>query len=581
MLFLTEKRRSGLLIAVTFLTFFALLGSRALNEPDEGRYAEIAREMVATGDWLVPQLWYVPHLDKPPMTYWLVAASMKVFGQNEWAVRLPLALAGISGVWATFLLGRAVNGRRTGWWSALILQSSLLYFAMARMLTTDLFLTVFTVWTVYFFWRSWQSLTGPDGGVRRGGFFGWHLAGWTALAPGFLTKGPIALAMPMVAFGVLLLFRRRTIRGKKVLAAGLAAGFIWFILLAAPWYLLVFRREPGSAHYMIFGQVAGHLLGTTIKNRNGSPLYFFGIIAVGLLPWTGLLGWLWRRRHWRGLTEPAKDAWLALNAWAIFTFTLFSLSHAKLPAYILPIFPALAILLAWRFFDEADGGTGAVREGVPGAAWRFGLAGALLLPAVFPLALALVFKDTLPLWLKWQGPVAAAAAAGLFLAARKWNWRTVAMGCAVLAVPGYLLTVVEISMFDTSLRGNQTLEPLGAALRENYEAGDAVVCWGRLPQGLPFYAGGVISATNRPYFGGIDDNQMPFDYPGNRERVGERLLPDDQALVELLHSDRRVLVAGFNRNLETFQREHPDNGLQVIARSGQWELLANRPRQAK
>ena len=141
--------------ALTLFTFFILLGSRSLNEPDEGRYSEIAREMIETGDWLVPHLWYLPHLDKPPMTYWLVAASMKMFGQNEWAARLPVALAGISGVWAVFLLGCSLGGRRAGFWSAVILQSSLLYFAMARMLTPDILVTQFVAWAMYFFWRSW------------------------------------------------------------------------------------------------------------------------------------------------------------------------------------------------------------------------------------------------------------------------------------------------------------------------------------------------------------------------------------------------------------------------------------------
>ena len=139
--FFTETRQRWLLLLLTAFTFFILLGSRALNEPDEGRYSEIAREMIETGDWVVPHLWYLPHLDKPPMTYWLVAVSMKLFGQNEWAARLPLALAGMSGVWAVWLLGCSLGGRRVGFWSALILQTSLLYFVMARMLTTDMFLT--------------------------------------------------------------------------------------------------------------------------------------------------------------------------------------------------------------------------------------------------------------------------------------------------------------------------------------------------------------------------------------------------------------------------------------------------------
>ncbi len=94
------------------------------------------------------------------------------------------------------------------------------------------------------------------------------------------------------------------------------------------------------------------MLGTTIKDRQGSLFYFFGILAVGLLPWTFLLGWLWRRAHWRGLDLKSKGGWMLLNTSAIFTFALFSFSQAKLPAYILPIFPALAVMLAWRFFGN-------------------------------------------------------------------------------------------------------------------------------------------------------------------------------------------------------------------------------------
>ena len=96
--------RGWLLLVVSLFTFFLLLGHRSLNEPDEGRYSVIASEMIETSNWLVPQLWYVPHLDKPPLTYWAVAASMKLFGRNEWAVRLPVALAGLSGVAAAFFL---------------------------------------------------------------------------------------------------------------------------------------------------------------------------------------------------------------------------------------------------------------------------------------------------------------------------------------------------------------------------------------------------------------------------------------------------------------------------------------------
>jgi 4-amino-4-deoxy-L-arabinose transferase-like glycosyltransferase len=570
--------------ALTLFTFFFLLGSRSLNEPDEGRYSEIAREMIETGDWLVPHLWYLPHLDKPPMTCWLVAASMKLFGQNEWAARLPVALAGVSGVWAAFLFGGSLGGRRAGFWSAVILQSSLLYFAMARMLTPDIFLTQFVAWAVYFFWRSWRCLDCGDTSPlfkapiwrRTPKFFAWHLAGWLAIALGFLTKGPIALAIPLVAFVTLAIFRRREASG-KTLFAGLIAGFALFLLLAAPWFLAVFQRVPESAHYMILGQAAGHLLGTTIKNRPGNPFYFFGILAAGLLPWTFLLGWLWRRSEISNsaLRTPrsalTKDGWLLLNVWTIFTFALFSFSHAKLPAYILPIFPALAVMLALRFFGEGRNG-----ESAPRWVWRICLAGSLLLPAIFPALVKFAFHDALPEWIKWQTPCDAVVALLILWLARKWKPTACSAGAAALALLSLMITIAEIPLFETNLRDNQTLKPLGVALRENYQPGDAVVCWGRFPQGLPFYSGAVISATSRPYFGGMDLTLVPFEFPGNRARLGNLLLPDDDALAQLLAGDRRVWVVSFGDMAQKVQQDRGGAPLRLVARVGRWQLFANR-----
>jgi len=339
-----EPRQRWLVLLLTSATFFLLLGSRALNEPDEGRYSEIAREMVVSGDWLVPNLWFMPHLDKPPVTYWCEAVSLKIFGLNEWAVRLPLALAALSGLLATFLLARSMIGSRAGWISILLLETSFLYFVMARFLTTDFFLTQFVAWAFYFFWESWRQVRSPAPQWRR--FLSWHLAGWVAVALAFMTKGPVALAIPIAGLLALAIFRRRQLAAGRMFFTGIGLGLGLMLILVLPWFLAVFHRQPEAANYMLFYQAFGHLFGITINNRRGSLFYFFGIIAVGLLPWSILLGWLWRREHWRGLNEKSQDAWLLLNVWAIFTFILFSLTHSKLPAYILPIFPALAILLA-------------------------------------------------------------------------------------------------------------------------------------------------------------------------------------------------------------------------------------------
>jgi len=561
--FFTETRQRWLLVLLTAFTFFVLLGSRALNEPDEGRYSEVAREMIETGDWVVPHLWYLPHLDKPPMTYWLVAVSMKLFGQNEWAARLPLALAGISGVWAVWLLGGSVGGRRVGFWSALILQTSLLYFAMARMLTTDMFLAAFNTWAVYFFWRSWLA--------SKSEILWWHLAGWAAIALGFLTKGPVALAIPLIALAALMIYRWKNFAAKKFLLGGLAAGLALFLILVLPWFLAVFRRVPEAFNYMTVYQAAGSVLGTTIKDRQGSWFYFFGILSVGLLPWTFLLGWLWHRAHWSGLNVRSKDGWILLNVAAVFPFVLFSLSQAKLPPYILPIFPPLAVMLARRFFSD-DVAT----QPAPAFAWRVCLGSSLLLPAVFPLAVVYAFHNALPGWMKWQLPVAVGII--LFVLWLTRTWRPSACGALTigLALSSSVVTVAEIPLFQNNLRRNQTLKPLGLTLKEDFQPGDAIVCWGHLPEGLPFYAYPAISATNRPYFGNMNLREVPFEFPGNQQRLGELLLPDDAALAKLLAEHRRIWIFGFNDEVEHFLQRHPATPLTLVTNVGQWKLFVKR-----
>lgn len=601
------SRQRWLLAGLTLLTFLFLLGGRSLNEPDEGRYATIAQEMIQRGDWLVPHLWYVPHLDKPPMTYWLVAASMSVFGQNEWAVRLPLALAGMAGVLLAYLFARRMAGERAALWAALILQSSMLYFVMARMLTTDIFLTQFIGWAIYCFWRSWQSLEPvAEANARaargKGSFLLWHVAGWVAMGLGFLTKGPISLAVPLVASLALAIYRYRDKVRLKALGLSTLIGVLAFVAIALPWFLLVFQRVPKAFDFMVFGQAVGHALGTAIKNRSGHSLYFFAILAVGFLPWTVLLSWLWRRAHWRSLSDSQKDGWLLLSVWSLFTFTVFTLSTAKLPAYILPIFPALAIMVAVRWFGEAhlvpriephgvpltrpsgtfspageaEGDEGARFSGrTPDWVWRVCLCSAPLLMAAIPVAIHFAFRLSEPPWLKVQFAGGLAALVAFWWISRTWSSTRQVGGAVVLALVNLCLFAFNAPSIETHLRSNQTLKPLAAALKREYCPGDAVVCWGQLPQGLPFYAYPVISPSRRPLIGGMPLNQVPFEFPGNRERFGDLLLDDEGVLASLLSLNRRVLVVAFQGTFDRLQAAKPKRQLRMITRVGRWELFTN------
>jgi len=628
----SDQRAPWWFLPFVLLLFFGLLGTRSLNEPDEGRYAEIAREMVETGNWLVPHIWYVPHLDKPPFTYWAVAASLSVFGVNEWAVRLPLALAGLSAAWATFLLVSSVAGKAAGRAGVLIFGTSALAWAMSRMLTTDIFLTQFISWAIYCFWQSWRSLDplaapaatwhqppvktvedeadpATEGrGLAAKRSFAWQLGAWTAMAGGVLTKGPIALVIPLVAFGALVLWSSRRpghMRAEDmslgafsaprwwlsqfntprngILLLGAVAGFTLFLVLALPWFWMVWERVPDSFAFMVKGQVVGHAVQGAAKNRAQPFWFFLPVLAAGFLPWTPLLGWLWRRAHWRSLDGRTQEAWLVLTVWAGLTFTVFSINTAKLIHYILPMFPALAALMALRWHGQVA--VGAARQSEEEAThpappppwiWRVLPAAGVLPLLAFPLACWFVFKVRDQLWVK-----AAAGGAGVLLIAalwesRRWSPALCARWAGGLAAMSLLALAGLSPLVETELRSNQTLKPLGTALKREFRDGDLILVRHRIPQGLPFYAHPVISATRRPYLSGLPEHRMPFEFPGNRARFGLQVVKDDQIYGNFLAGQQRVLVVGFKGSFASSRPLARGKPLRLIAEVGDWELFSNR-----
>jgi 4-amino-4-deoxy-L-arabinose transferase-like glycosyltransferase len=450
---------------------------------------------------------------------------------------------------------------------------------MARMLTTDIFLTQFVAWTVYCFWRSWHCLDAEARGnesdrqAQTKRFFAWHLTGWSLAALGFLTKGPIALVLPLAAVAALAIYRWRDRARRKIPLWGIAAGLVLFCAWVTPWFCLVFNRVPMASQFMIFGQVMGHALGTTNKHRPGHPLYYFAILGIGFLPWTVLLGWLWRRAHWRRLNTAQKEGWMMLSGWVLFTFILFSLMRSKLPAYILPLLPALSVMVALRFFtSEPDSNS----PQAPGWTWLVCMASPLALMLAIPLVVLLLFRVEEPSALKLQAAIALVALGLLGWRARKYSPLHCAVVAVVLGLLNLQLSAANAPSVENSLKRNQTLKTLGLALKQAWRPGVTVVCWGRLPQGLPFYAYPVISAANRPYLGGMVLDQVPFEFPGNRDRLGDRFLPDESALLRLLSENRRVLVVGISGSLNHFQSSLEHTPMQLVARVGQWEVFSNR-----
>jgi 4-amino-4-deoxy-L-arabinose transferase-like glycosyltransferase len=328
-------RRGGswlLLVVVPGLLLYPCL-SFLLFEPDEGRYAEIPREMLARGEWVVPYLQGEPYLDKPPLLYWLVMASYRWCGVHDWSARLVPALAVHGCILLTYGLGRRLVGERGAFWGALTLTLAPGFMSVGRLLVLD---GLLALWVTLALLAGFAALEGQR--LR----WGWWLLAATACAGGILTKGPIALVLvilPLVAC--------RWLSGlaccpgrKGWLAFAAAAG-----ALSVPWYALACFRVPEFAGYFFWRH---NVLRFLSPFDHQEPVWFYlPLVAVGLLP-ASLLAIPFIRFLGSGTPEAAQRRSAALGflllagGWCVL---FFSLSGSKLPTYILPAFPPLALAM--------------------------------------------------------------------------------------------------------------------------------------------------------------------------------------------------------------------------------------------
>jgi 4-amino-4-deoxy-L-arabinose transferase-like glycosyltransferase len=377
-------RRDLLWLALVFgLLLGFRLGSYPLNNPDEGRNAEIPREMLATGDWVTPRLDGVNYFEKPPLMYWAVGANLKIFGPSEWAVRATPALFALGGILLTYAAARRLSGRTAGLASAVVLGTSLLYFGTGRFLVLDMAVSVLMSATLFCFILGVQE---PPGARRRWLFYGLYAS--AALAT--LTKGFIGfLVTGAVMFLWLLIFNQ----WKRLRPLHLPSGIALFLLIAAPWHMLAALRNETWAHRYIYFEHWARF--TTTEHGRYQPWhYFIWILMGGLFPWIAFLWPAVRAAIRGGWAKRGENAtgWF-LVTWVAFIFLFFSKSQSKLPAYILPVFPALAVLVGtWLAGVMADpAGAPRLRWSLRVFTFACGLLAAALLVAV--LRPGLVIRD--------------------------------------------------------------------------------------------------------------------------------------------------------------------------------------------
>ena len=342
------------LVALCVAVFFFDLNGFNLQSPDEGRYAEASREMLESGDWLVPRFAYIERVNKPPMVYWVTATLLKVFGLKEWVARLGPTLAGLGGALIIFLLGRTMFGKSAGVASAVVAMTAMWYVALSRSLVTDMILSTFIALTLLGFWWAHQS-----------GQWRHYLLFFAGGALATLTKGPVGFALP--AF-VAILYLTLTRQWRSIAWGKFLIGCILYLALAAPWFIAVQMRYPKFLHYFLVGENLARYGG---RYHDEYPIYFYAIvILVGAFPWTPYLiatAWrdtaaLYRRMGvWAYGRDKSSTPTLFLWLWFAIIFVFFSLGKGKLATYVLPCFPALALIVG-KEWAEAIAGNGRGRE---------------------------------------------------------------------------------------------------------------------------------------------------------------------------------------------------------------------------
>ena len=330
-----SKKQLWWLVIVVALIWFANLEYRKLIKPDEGRYAEIPREMVASGDWTTPRLNDLKYFEKPPLQYWATATAYTVFGEHQWTSRLWTGLTGFAGILLVWFAGLRLFGREAADYAAMLLGGSLLYVLMGHLNTLDMGVTFFLTLGIA---GLLLGQTQTDATKRRN----WMLLSWVALGLAVLSKGLMGLVLPGAALFIYAVAQRDFSVFKHMhWLPGLAV----FLLITAPWFYLVMKANP--EFFQRFFIYEHYLRFTTKVHDRYQPWYFFiPILLTGMLPWT-LLMFDTLLRTWKDGARAANvfSPERFLLIWAVFIYVFFSMSGSKLPSYLLPMFPALALLM--------------------------------------------------------------------------------------------------------------------------------------------------------------------------------------------------------------------------------------------
>jgi 4-amino-4-deoxy-L-arabinose transferase-like glycosyltransferase len=536
-----------LLAAALALPLLVLGGP--LIEIDDARYAEVPRAMAASGDWVLPSLNAMPYIEKPPLWYWLGAASIKTFGASEAAARLPMLLLALLGAGGVFWLGSWLYSPNIGRSAALATATAGLWLFLIHNLTLDLPVSVFLLWTTALVLRV----------LEKPGDAAWAApAAWAAAALAFLSKGLISFLFPVLWTAVLIgLFPKWRRPALKLLSP---AGIVLAVLIAAPWFLAVQARRPDFFHTFFIEQHFQRYL--TPKYARGAPWWFYlAVLPAGLLPWTApFLSGLAKTLR-RPFSDPRSTA---LTLWVIGVIAFFTTSNSKLATYALPVLPHAALLAALSLED-----------GPPRWAWRAcrGLGALLLLCAAVGALLYLRLPHlTLPPIgadaVLLRRLVAFATAMLLTLGAAQAYAPSAKRPAFVLGLGGVLSGLLALSVLSAASPLISAKE-LALAVKATARPGDEVWTYDSYLHGLQFYTGRPVDRM--VYFVG------EFHYARRDEAHAARFGDDDEVRA-LPRREGRTFVAMKSARRAHFETVPPKGAISSWREFGPWSLAEVRAR---
>ncbi len=341
----------GATIVATTVLWFALLAHRPLFDPDEGRYAEIPREMLSGGDWVIPHLNALAYLEKPPLQYWLTALAFRVLGLNEFAARLCTGVAGFLSLLILYLLARKLWGAAAGMRTLLYAAASTLFVLLGHQLTLDMLLSFWLLAALACFLMAQVRRDAADP------WRGWMLGCWASMALAVLTKGLIGVLIPGAAALWYMLWQRDWFMLKRL---NLRWGVPLFVALAAPWFVMAARANERFLWFFFVREHFERYL-TPVEQRVEPWWFFVPVLVLGVMPWLPqaaralLAPFTGRAAIDAHGAQRGFDAARLLWVWCVFVVVFFSLSDSKLITYVLPAVPALALLCAAQTNGDSRG----------------------------------------------------------------------------------------------------------------------------------------------------------------------------------------------------------------------------------